>query len=212
MDVETARYIIRYFPNLLTYKEALALQHSTHSFRLGPNPNKKKLEFFEKHGWITNDSEALELLKDGREQFGLNAAERILRQSRDKVFFNTCPGCMSLALTPAARQCKYCHRDWHHINVAQFKLLYSTEISGTSYFYLAVKITKGKAQIGNYVDLTMLGFSCRPQIKDIQVLKGVGIENEEQLYLGTDDIEEEDKQNLKRFTSSIPLDIINETF
>jgi len=48
----------------------------------------------------------------------LNAAcrrvgERVLREGRDVSFVNRCPCCGRIVRTSKARQCMWCHHDWH---------------------------------------------------------------------------------------------------
>lgn len=31
----------------------------------------------------------------------------------EKVFFNNCPKCGKLAITPQAKQCRFCSYNWH---------------------------------------------------------------------------------------------------
>lgn len=66
-----------------------------------------------KSGWISQDSEVLDLLKDGIDAFRIRTAQRISKTNPDVLIFNNCPECGKLARTPFAKQCQYCFHDWH---------------------------------------------------------------------------------------------------
>jgi hypothetical protein len=62
--------------------------------------------------WFTEDPRNKELLKDGYDTFEIAVAERIMKDSPEKVVLNTCPKCSKLARTPFAKQCRYCGCSW----------------------------------------------------------------------------------------------------
>lgn len=118
MDKETAKYIIDYFSTLLNEKEKLALKHWHATFKINSgNSNREyilaKTNFYKESGWITEDKTALQLLKDGYDNFELNVAQRILENHKNKIFLNNCKKCGKLARTPQAKQCRFCGYDWH---------------------------------------------------------------------------------------------------
>src|SRR5215203_2400259 len=110
MDNETAKYIINYFSHLLTGAESVAIKHTTSLYKLGhPTSNNNALtKAYKEKGWLTEDQNVLDLLKDGYETFELTIANRILNQNPEAVFLNYCPKCGKLARTPQARQCRHC--------------------------------------------------------------------------------------------------------
>jgi hypothetical protein len=116
MDKQTAKYIIDYFPGLLTAAERIAFKHASTTYKLehSTSTNTNRTEVYLKMGWLTSDQSVLDLLKDGYDNFELNVAERIIRQEADKVFFNYCPKCNKLARTPFAKQCRFCGHSWHN--------------------------------------------------------------------------------------------------
>lgn len=113
MDQETIHYIFEYYFNLLPDKEKLAWKHYSHSIKIGGENNEKRLALYKRHNWLTDDAAILELLKDGIENFELNAAKHLLSKYPDKIFLNLCPKCGKLARTPSAKQCRFCGFDWH---------------------------------------------------------------------------------------------------
>lgn len=123
VDRETAEYIINYFSNLLTSEERMAIKHTNSTYKLEHSTadNTNLTRIYREKGWLTSDQSVLDLLKYGYDNFKLNAANRIIRQSLDKVFFNNCPKCNKLARTPYARQCRHCGHSWHDITVTKFK-------------------------------------------------------------------------------------------
>ena len=76
LDNETAKYIIRYFSNLLTSAEKMAIKHTTSIYQLEPSTsgNLNLTKIFREKGWLTSEQSVLDLLKDGYENFELNMA------------------------------------------------------------------------------------------------------------------------------------------
>jgi hypothetical protein len=111
VDQETAYYIINYFSRFLSVSEGKAIRHENSLFKVGHN--EKLLQIHTERGWISNDPEVQDLLKDGFETFRIRTAARILKDNDDLVFLNKCPQCSKLTRTPYAKQCKHCYFDWH---------------------------------------------------------------------------------------------------
>jgi len=109
MDRETAQYIVNYFSDLFTDEERLALKH------IRALDSGHKENHLRKMGWLTNEKDVLDLIKDGYEAFEINTATRIFKDNPDLVFLNICPICKKLARTPKAKQCRYCGFNWHYI-------------------------------------------------------------------------------------------------
>lgn len=59
-----------------------------------------------------SDVNTNKLVELGEERLKLKIAERLLKDSRDKII-NNCPKCGLLARTPKAKLCRYCGHDWH---------------------------------------------------------------------------------------------------
>ena len=213
MDTQTAKYIINYFPNLLTDLERRAIRHtqSTSKLEHRTSDNADLIKVYIEKDWLTSDQKVLDLLKDGYEQFELNTANRIVSQSSDKVFFNNCPKCTQLSRTPYARQCRFCGHNWYDLRVGQFKLNNSFQITGREFFLLG-QITNGEIKEGQFIDLPMLGLNKKPKIEVIEfALKRQDGEVWEDIGLGTNELTEEDKEYIKSIGSfGTPFDIINE--
>jgi hypothetical protein len=58
------------------------------------------------------DEKTNQLVELGKEKLEISIAERLLKDSADKVI-NNCPKCGKLARTPRAKQCRHCKHDWH---------------------------------------------------------------------------------------------------
>jgi hypothetical protein len=213
VDSETAKYIINYFSNLLTSAERMAIKHTTSTYKLehSTSDNTKVTRIYREKGWLTADQNAIDLLKDGYDNFELNVANRIINQNPDKVFFNNCPKCNKLARTPYARQCRHCGHNWHAITVAKFKLNASFQVKGGQFFLLG-EITKGKIKQGQFMDLTILGLNKKPKIEAIEfALKRQDSKALEDIGLGTNELTEEEKEYIKSKSSlGTTFDIINE--
>nr|WP_319570184.1 hypothetical protein [uncultured Draconibacterium sp.] len=113
MNQETAKYIINHFGQYMTTIESQAWRHYSSTLKLADNENHALRKMYFKKGWLSNDSEVLNLLKDGYDKFEKNTADRILTENKNEIFLNTCPECGQLARTPKAKQCRHCGYDWH---------------------------------------------------------------------------------------------------
>jgi len=102
----TAWYIIIYFSELMTPAEKLALRHQQSTVKLDGSENENLTKVYYRRGWLSQDPEVLIYLSEGPDQFMINCAERILKESPNKVFLNLCPVCSKLARTPYAKQCR----------------------------------------------------------------------------------------------------------
>lgn len=117
MDQETAKYIVNYFPKLLTDLERLAIKHSHSIIKLGLDETKinihhPSVNIYKNAGWISENIEILDLLQNGYDYFEVRVAERIMKESKEKVVLNYCPSCNKLARTPHAKQCRFCSFNW----------------------------------------------------------------------------------------------------
>lgn len=213
MNIETAYYIIHHFPRLLTLTEIAALNHSNFMFKLRKPENynstgayEERLKWLKEHNLITDDPNALNLLKLGREQFYINAANRIVEETPKKIFFNYCSKCGELARTPYARQCKKCGHNWHDTIAADFKvnkIFDLTQRSTTLYF--AGDIKSGTIKKGMKIDLTFLGVAIKPAINAIEFVDHIS-EKRAEVALGVSIETEEDREYLKkRGVLAIPI-------
>ncbi|WP_052352618.1 hypothetical protein [Chryseobacterium oranimense] len=193
----------------MTDDEKLALKYHMYSYKTGGNPKMRKMMVDK--GWISEQPNIKEFLKDGYEEFELNVAKRIMNEVPEKVFLNNCPKCNKLARTPFARQCRYCGNNWHSLSAAQFKLENSVQITGRPFFLLG-QITKGEIKQGQFMDLTILGINKKPKIEAIEfTLKRQNERVWEYIGLGTNELTEEEKEFIKNKGSfRIPFDILNE--
>ncbi len=117
MDNETARYIRTYFSQLMTEDEQLALKYHMYTYKTEDNPRMREIMI--ERGWISERPDIKEFLKDGYDEFELNVAKRIMKESPEKVFLNNCPKCNKLARTPFAKQCRYCSHSWRDTAITQ---------------------------------------------------------------------------------------------
>lgn len=40
-------------------------------------------------------------------------ATKLLVKYKDQIYLNKCPKCDKITRTPKAKQCRFCHYDWH---------------------------------------------------------------------------------------------------
>jgi hypothetical protein len=68
-------------------------------------------------GWISKEPAILNMIADGYQSFKRRVVERIWREHANALPLNLCPKCYKIARTPEARQCRFCHHDWHGTSV-----------------------------------------------------------------------------------------------
>lgn len=209
MDRETIDYIIRYFRKLMTSDEALALNH--HMYTLKSSENARMRNIMIERGWINTDPEVIKLLGNGYEAFQQNVVTRIMAETPERVFLNTCPKCHKLARTLYAKQCRYCNYSWHHLTVAQFHLNNTFQVTGRKFFLIG-QIAEGELREGQRIDLRILGLNKKPKIQSIEfVLKRQDGNVWEDIALGVTELTEDDKEYLKSITPvRNPIEIIME--
>ena len=115
MEPELADYIFNYCYEFYNEKERKAIDHH---FGLVKKVDRYSDDLPEpflkiKNKLLTDDFEALELLKDGYSNFILKTAERIYHDHKAELNLNLCPQCHKIARTPQAKQCRFCGHDWH---------------------------------------------------------------------------------------------------
>lgn len=212
IDQETAHYVLKYFPRLLTLDEGMAIKHAMSLQKLSnSNHDHSTLtKIYQEKGWLSTDQNVLDLLKEGYEQFEVDVANRILAQHPEKVFLNNCPQCGKLARTPQAKQCRFCGFNWHYIVLAQFKLHEVFQLMNRSSFFLIGNIISGQFAQGDFMDLTSLGLNKKPKIELIEfVVKQQDGMSKEEIALGTNQLSEDEKQHLKNLKSTeVLFDII----
>jgi hypothetical protein len=119
MDAEKARYVLRYYGQLMTKQERLAHRHlmgaekATHGRTDAVAQREAGNSSHPARELLSNDPEVLHLASDGIDAFTARTAQRILDQHNNEIAFNYCPRCGALAKTPKARQCRVCRHDWH---------------------------------------------------------------------------------------------------
>ena len=59
------------------------------------------------------DSAVTSALEEGHWEYLRRVRDRALAEVPDKVHINRCPQCQRIVRTPRARQCLWCHHDWH---------------------------------------------------------------------------------------------------
>lgn len=112
---ELSRYIIVYYPQLMTEEERLAHRHLVTLEKIAKTDSSSRKRLMERR-WLSSDSTVLQLFENGEETFFLNVSSRILTQHREQIFLNHCPKCGALAKTPKAKQCAKCYHSWHEIS------------------------------------------------------------------------------------------------
>jgi hypothetical protein len=201
MDKEHASYILKFFPRLLNEKEARAKLHQSAIFKLNGVSNKANFEnLMHREGLLSDDPEVMQLLKDGYDVFESQSADRIMKESPDKVYFNNCPQCGKLARTPQAKQCRFCGRSWHEQIVAAFQVINAFQVKERA-FYLLGDLLSGKVKIGMKIDLTILGIGRKPLIEAIDfALHREENTSWEDIGLGISALDDSEKEYIKSHT------------
>jgi len=109
---ELTRYVIRYYPSLMTPTEAAANATIYWAKSADASDSSERRRMIKKSS-VSSDLDVQQLLADGPDDCRYNIRNRILRDNADKVFLNYCPACHGLARTPKAKQCRHCFFSWH---------------------------------------------------------------------------------------------------
>jgi hypothetical protein len=201
MEKATASYIVRFFPRVLSELEKKALRHFMHTSKLDGKIDEQILDHrrdvYYKRGLLSRDPEVLGLLDKGYDAFELQAAERILEQHPEAVFFNTCPKCDKLARTPQAKQCRFCKHEWHDAIVGTFQILHGVQIKDRRFYILGELIT-GKVGVGKKIDLTILGIGKKPTIEAVDFARCTEDSAVwEDIGLGISSLDDDEKEYIK---------------
>ena len=116
MDIEKARYVLRYYEHLMKpqeHRHLMGTAKATHGRTDAASQREAESSSHLARGMLSNDPEALQLASDGIDAFMVRTAQRILDECSNEIAFNYCPGCGALAKTPKAQQCRFCRHDWH---------------------------------------------------------------------------------------------------
>lgn len=168
MDAFTIDYIIKHYGRFMTKEEAMAWIHYNtirklrESSEIDNKPDKHLVDI----GWASDDDTILALLKDGWLTFRERTAARIVKDNREKIFFNNCPRCGKLARTTVAKQCRSCGFSWHHVVSATFRAEGSFAITGRGCCIMG-DIVSGRIKVGMKLDLVPLGIPKQVVISDV---------------------------------------------
>lgn len=169
LDQKVIDYIFDNYSHFLSLREWAAMKHH---ITLSKHPdalvNSEKLRLFVEKSWISQDGEVLKLLGNGYQKFREDTAERILKERRGSIHLNTCPKCGCLARTPNAKQCRFCHYDWHSHAKVIFRISAAFEISLRNKLFVLGDVKSGEVKVGMRMDLTVLGFKTKPRISAIE--------------------------------------------
>jgi hypothetical protein len=119
MDAEKARYVVRYYCQLMTTPELVAHRHLLGKAKatrgrtdaVAQREAEKSSDIARE--LLSNDPKIVQLASEGLDAFMVRTAQRILDEHSGEVAFNYCPRCGALDKTPKARQCRACRHDWH---------------------------------------------------------------------------------------------------
>jgi len=98
----------------MTKEESIAWRHWSTTYKMQGSSEEQKAKrtiLSIRKGWMTEDENILNLLKNGIDEFEKRVAIRIDEQN--EIDYNNCPNCGKLTRTPKAKQCRFCNYDWH---------------------------------------------------------------------------------------------------
>lgn len=118
MDVEEAKYVVRYYSELLSDHEKKVIKQATSYLVLSPETLG---ELLKELNWVDHTADTSRFFNMDHAPFSITndsfdvlIATKILEKHRDHVYLNHCPKCNQLARTPFAKQCR-CGYGWHDI-------------------------------------------------------------------------------------------------
>ena len=168
MDALTIDYIVDYFGRFMTPIEASAykLHTGTTAFTSPFTKGSEVYNLYVEKGWISDDDQVFELLKENWFVFRERTATRILAEHAESIYFNNCPVCGKLARTPVAKQCRFCFYNWHHLVAATF-LAESAFVITNRGCFIGGDIVSGTIKIGMKLDLVPLHIPKQVEITDL---------------------------------------------
>lgn len=118
VELELARYVVRFYSGFLTNREALARRHLSGTLKATRGGDDVSAQAEARNHvvhapMLSEDPEVLILARDGYDAFVLRAGRRIFAEHKEEIAVNRCPKCGRLARTPRAKQCQHCFHDWH---------------------------------------------------------------------------------------------------
>ena len=105
--------VIRYHSQLLTEFEstvcnAFLARRKAEAYR------KPEIERRARERWGNLGDGGIDaVLERGYDEFRRNVAKRVMGEHREQVVLNRCQQCSRIVQTPKAKQCFWCHHDWH---------------------------------------------------------------------------------------------------
>jgi hypothetical protein len=109
------RYLLKNYPALFTHNEGRAIKVYILALKASGSSEDWEQKFADYVERLA-ESEAPEtraLLAAGHDEFWRRACERVLREHGPSLVINRCPRCSCMVASPGARQCLWCHHDWH---------------------------------------------------------------------------------------------------
>jgi hypothetical protein len=107
-------YLKKNYPRFFSHDEWRAIQVLVFRAKIAwsENPEQPPLHYAEALA-EEETPQALALLAEGETEFWRRASERILRAHGPSIIINRCQRCTCIVASPTARQCLWCHYDWH---------------------------------------------------------------------------------------------------
>ena len=95
MESSQVDYILHYYSQLMNENESAAWKHWSTNYKIiHSNSSEHEMEvrarLMTEKGWLSNDENVLNLLKDGIDKFRENTAERIFSEHPEILNFNYC--------------------------------------------------------------------------------------------------------------------------
>ena len=109
------RYLLKNYVQFFTADEGRAIRIYIRALKASGS-SEDSAQAFVDHVETLAESEPPEtraLLPAGHDEFWRRASERVLRDRGASIVINRCPRCSCIVASPGARQCLWCHYDWH---------------------------------------------------------------------------------------------------
>ena len=107
-------YVFKHFHHLMTPLERRTIEYTTPIIKDSDHWKVKRLYgFLEDRDGHVPDEEVIAAFTIPYATRKEIAIDRLISTCTDRIFVNRCPECNRIARTPTARQCMWCHHDWH---------------------------------------------------------------------------------------------------
>ena len=112
-DRVLTEYVWRHYSHLFTQLERKVFTRMLLEMKTRDDPPDFETDPYFARRLAERDEAVMKALEGGHAGFQRRVRDRILAEDGYHVYINRCPVCRRIVRTPKAKQCLWCHHDWH---------------------------------------------------------------------------------------------------